>query len=753
MPKVNARIQKGQYEEILAAVQSPVITITELIKNASDSCVKKDEPIIVKISTTKNIITIEDSGVGFSEDDLNDLAVAGFSKKMKVGRTYTPSGISFAGNKGLGILTVFFLADVLEIETTSIEDQQSYRVYWEKGSQEYEYSVIKRESPGTKVTLHNVDPEKLQLVLLPEEKIKIFMTSLKFYTNEESLPKIRLFIDEKEELYYPAEPLDIFYTCNMSDTRGFIAKASFEYDNNILTLSYEDNISGYYTFSKHSINFKDVKSIDAFVKDTHAPSIIGTLLKESDLWGQQFISVSVPKLTGVFYVWRDKKNSEIAQWPVGVRIYVNNYSLYRYLDQENDWLTLSEISQNVKATNYKLKNTYGYLHFDDYNENETELKISKERNDFVDSMAQRKFIKVMREFLAVIFTRIDIDVKNAPKKSFTLRESVISIKPDQKKDLKSIIICNNIGLNDLSVNYDKSKLDISKDWVLDAKEIGEFVVTLVFEDIERTLNVSVKKKIPYFSLTKTIISLNEGNTVNLRDYIDPSSCIDTSSSTIQIKAKNAATIINDDLFSKDNKIGQHIILYYYEEVQKTLIVNVKQIEEQPGSGGKSPRIDALFPKIDALRSKAFKVTELIDGISANYVQCPTLCMAAIRVLLEASINTFFEKFSYELLDISLDGMMNKVMNISACNEKDPDYVKYIGTKDRELVNKFKEISLGYASSFSKDGKKNINNHYKEIDLNMFIHNSSVTATDRTVFQTMQIFAPLLNYIFDILLLP
>lgn len=197
----------------------------------------------------------------------------------------------------------------------------------------------------------------------------------------------------------------------------------------------------------------------------------------------------------------------------------------------------------------------------------------------------------------------------------------------------------------------------------------------------------------------------------------------------------------------------NIILYYYEEVQKTLIVNVEQIEEQPGSGGKSPRIDALFPKIDALRSKAFKITELIDGISANYVQCPTLCMAAMRVLLEASINTFFEKFSYELLDISLDGMMNKVMNISACNEKDPDYVKYIGTKDRELVNTFKGISLRYASSFSKDGKRNINNHYKEIDLSMFIHNSSVTATDRTVFQTMQIFAPLLNYIFDILLLP
>jgi len=32
MPKVNANIQVGKYEEILAAVQSPVIALTELIK-------------------------------------------------------------------------------------------------------------------------------------------------------------------------------------------------------------------------------------------------------------------------------------------------------------------------------------------------------------------------------------------------------------------------------------------------------------------------------------------------------------------------------------------------------------------------------------------------------------------------------------------------------------------------------------------------------------------------------------------------
>lgn len=39
-----------------------------------------------------------------------------------------------------------------------------------------------------------------------------------------------------------------------------------------------------------------------------------------------------------------------------------------------------------------------------------------------------------------------------------------------------------------------------------------------------------------------------------------------------------------------------------------------------------------------------------------------------------------------------------------------------------------------------------------IDLNMFVHNPLVVANDQTVYKTMQIFSPLLNYVFDILLI-
>ena len=54
--------------------------------------------------------------------------------------------------------------------------------------------------------------------------------------------------------------------------------------------------------------------------------------------------------------------------------------------------------------------------------------------------------------------------------------------------------------------------------------------------------------------------------------------------------------------------------------------------------------------------------------------------------------------------------------------------------------------------FGKDVRANVNNHVNAIDLNMFVHNSSMIVTDTTVLKTIRIFSPLLNYIFDVLLI-
>lgn len=754
MPEVIANIQSGKYEDVLAAVQSPVIALTELIKNASDSCQNDTDPIIVKIDTANRIITITDSGKGFSKEELEHLGEAGYSSKMVGENTRSPIDNPLAGSKGLGLLTAFFISDVLEIETYSDSDKKSYYLEWKKGDQKYIYHEIESESVGTVVTLKNVIPDKLQMILLPEEKVKLFMASLRFFTNNEKLPLIKLIIDGIEESYYPHETLENYYSRNKGVPSGFIAKACFRYEDNKLTLSYEDNISHFYTFSDQVIDLCDLNSVDNFVKAIRAPERGVAPIKsvcESDVFTAAYHPIKLPTFSGVLYTWRNRKSEDIEQWPAGVRIYINNYSLYRYLDKENDWLNLSEVSQNVKATNYKLKNTYGYLDFTDYNEHNEELKISKERNDFVDSMAQRKFIHIMRDVIIGIFTRIDMAVKNPPVQSFSLRFFNPTVRLGDKFDLTSAIICSNIGLEDINIEYDESKFSINEDWSVSATQPGSYEIKLSYGEITRNLTVQFKSVIPEFSLSKSSVTVYKGNSYNLRDYIIAESCKDVSPESIEIlPARKDTTLIKDDVFDKGNVVGQHIVYFRYGEFQRTLDITVKEIERQPGAGAKSPRIDTLFPSLNQLRACSIKIPELVDAISSYYVQAPTLCMAAIRILVESSSKAFFKALYNEEVNDSFASVVNRVINLRDCNAKSPDYVKYISSQDPTFIAEFTRISDSYKVVLSKDVKININTHIKEIALDMFVHNPDIIATDVTVYRAMQIFSPLLNYIFDVL---
>lgn len=755
MPEIQANIQAGKYEDVLAAVQSPVIALTELVKNASDSCLNKDDPIIIKINTTSRVITITDSGEGLSKDELEHLGEAGYSSKMVGGKIRSPIDNPLSGSKGLGLLTAFFIADTFEIETYSILDRRSYYLVWKKGEQKYTYVEAKSEFQGTTVTLKNIEPAKLQMILLPEEKVKLFMASIRFFTDSENLPRIKLVIDGMEESYYPAETLESYYNRNKRDNSGFIAKASFSYENNQITLSYEDNISNFYTFNGKSIDLRDKRTVNSLVSDIRAPESGVAPIKsvcESEAFSEQYLPIELPAFSGVLYTWRHRKNDDLEQWPVGVRIYTNNYSLYRYLDKENDWLTLSEVSQNVKATNYKLKNTYGYLDITNYNEHNEELKISKERNDFVDSMAQRKFIHIMRDVIVGIFARIDIAVKNPPIQSVNLRYNNVTVKVGEPFNLASAVICNNIGLDDIDLDFDESQISISDDWIVSTDRAGSYDIKLNFDDKSHTFTIHYKNVIPEFDLQKSMITIYKGNSVNLRDFIVASSCKDVTPDSIAILSQSKDTVIKNDVFDKNNSVGQHIVFYRYDEFQRTLSITVKEIERQPGAGAKSPRIDILFSELDELREHSFKLPELVDAISSYYVQAPTLCMAAIRILIESSAKAFFKHLVDEEVTDSFPSLVNRVMNIRDCHPKNPDYIKYISVQDPKFIAEFQRISVEYQVSLSKDVKTNINAHLREIALDMFVHNPAIVATDTTVYRSMQIFAPLLNYIFDVLLL-
>ncbi|MCG7410905.1 hypothetical protein MH117_26340, partial [Paenibacillus sp. ACRRX] len=95
-----------------------------------------------------------------------------------------------------------------------------------------------------------------------------------------------------------------------------------------------------------------------------------------------------------------------------IRLYINNFALYNYLDTNNDWLQLTNISQNKKYTNFMQHNVYGYLNFPDFNDLDEGLKISNERGGFIENVYFNKFMDVLYTFVLLTTIGIDMAQKN-----------------------------------------------------------------------------------------------------------------------------------------------------------------------------------------------------------------------------------------------------------------------------------------------------------------------------------------------------
>ena len=98
------------------------IALAELIKNAYDA-----DATTCRIEFSKDEIVISDDGIGMSKDDfLRHWMRLGTTHK--VDKRVSPNGRTYTGSKGIGRLSVQFLAHDMELETTS-EDRQEGCLY------------------------------------------------------------------------------------------------------------------------------------------------------------------------------------------------------------------------------------------------------------------------------------------------------------------------------------------------------------------------------------------------------------------------------------------------------------------------------------------------------------------------------------------------------------------------------------------------------------------------------------------------
>lgn len=146
------------------------IFLRELISNASDAMdklayraltdkkvkVDKDQlEIHIDYDKDKRLLTIEDSGIGMTEEELEkNLGTIAQSGSLKFKENLSKEDkIDIIGQFGVGFYSAFMVSDKIEVETKSIDSKEAYR-WTSSGVEGYQIDACEKEKNGTKITLH-----------------------------------------------------------------------------------------------------------------------------------------------------------------------------------------------------------------------------------------------------------------------------------------------------------------------------------------------------------------------------------------------------------------------------------------------------------------------------------------------------------------------------------------------------------------------------------------------------------------------
>jgi molecular chaperone HtpG len=145
------------------------IFLRELISNAVDATKKLktissvgdykgdigDTTIRVSVDKKKKTITVSDSGIGMTADELDKyLNQIAFSSASDFLDKYKDQTNSIIGHFGLGFYSSFMVSDKVEVITKSWEDETKAVKWTCDGSPEFTLEEVQREDRGTDVILH-----------------------------------------------------------------------------------------------------------------------------------------------------------------------------------------------------------------------------------------------------------------------------------------------------------------------------------------------------------------------------------------------------------------------------------------------------------------------------------------------------------------------------------------------------------------------------------------------------------------------
>lgn len=416
-------INSTEILEILGTVGSPLIVISELIKNAIDA---EATQIQIFYNTDQNQIQITDNGIGMTEEEIRRLAQPGASDK-KVGKNVrNKKGFYFTGSKGLGILSCFSLCNSFVIDTVTTEGEAFHVKYSRDG--ELEFNIIEEQlMSGTTIVLENVLREDIEFLTSQLELRKLRHLSTYLFKNKSiPFPQIMLKIDD-------ADPISILF---QTDFIGMLYDVKFSFDKKTQKINFKiDSESAPDICTKDVIISEfELQKLERVALEYYGiKKIIETRTNTNAVYSDWSDLGRVPNFEGRILCYKGKKkDSGLEDYGAGVNVYVNEFALYNYLSEENDWLGLADYSQRKKNTNIRPHNVYGYVNFRDFNENEEELKISNERADFIQNQVFKKLMYLLKGVIMLLIINIDVAERNPQYKVSDLDNVNPTVKTSEK---------------------------------------------------------------------------------------------------------------------------------------------------------------------------------------------------------------------------------------------------------------------------------------------------------------------------------
>lgn len=408
MAKEKLKMDSAQIAQIMGTVGSPLIVISELLKNAVDASA---ENIDIYYDFDSKSITVENDYKGFTFEEIQNLSQPGISTKKKGKNLINERGMFLTGSKGLGLLSVFLLCDKAEI-VTSPADHSVHKITLDKKSGTIEHLLVNQNSPKeyTKVVLRDVSNEIISFLSSEAEvrKLRHICTSL-YKGGEVPFPQMQLHIIDQQ--------LDSRHSINFTcDFPQMLYDVTFGYSKKTNVLCFRCNSPN------KQITNNEIALADFELSDLQAIMLEKYGIKETiptrtnDLFLSDFSSV--PTFEGRILVYeKSLAGAQLKTYGAGVNIYVNEFALYNYLAEENDWLGLADYSQRKKATRLKPHNVFGYVNFPEFNENEEILRISNERADFIQDLTFNKVMYLLKGVVMFMILNIDVADKNPKYKS------------------------------------------------------------------------------------------------------------------------------------------------------------------------------------------------------------------------------------------------------------------------------------------------------------------------------------------------